>query len=157
PAVYYPYPRWYYPPVRSGLVFSVGIGIGGFFGGGWHGWGGWGWHPAWGSHTVVVNNTFIQRNNFNSVRTRNVTNMPGTSVWSHDAFHRQGVPYPNQVLNQGFGGNMQRNRMPSRAAMPMQAPPRAFGPESHPAPTAGAPSAPARQAFAGRPIPENRP
>jgi len=42
PPVYYPYAHWYYPPVRSGLFFSVGIGIGGYFGHGWGGWGGWG-------------------------------------------------------------------------------------------------------------------
>jgi Protein of unknown function (DUF3300) len=161
PAVYYPYPRWYYPRMRSGIFFSVGIPIGGFFGGNWHGWGGWGWHPAWGSRTVVINNTFIERNNFNSLRTRNVTNMPRTSVWSHDAFHRQGVPYPNQVLNQRFGGNVQRNMMPSRAATPIQGPERAFGPASRPAQMAEAPSVPPSQAYAGRPMPaprmENRP
>lgn len=156
PAVYYPYPRWYYPPMRSGIFFSVGIGIGNFFGGSWHGWGGWGWHPAWGSRTVVVNNTFIQRNNFNSMRMTNVTNMPRTSVWSHDAFHRQGVPYPNQALNQRFGGNVQRNMIPSRAAIPMQGPVRAFGPASRPAPMTGAPSAPPRQPYADRPMPAPR-
>jgi len=52
PSIYYPYPRWYYPR-RSGFFFGVGIGIGGFLGGGWGGWGGWGGHPGWGGRTVI--------------------------------------------------------------------------------------------------------
>jgi hypothetical protein len=71
PAVYYPYPRWYYPAYRSGIFFNVGISVGGFFGRGWGGWGGWGWRPAWGSRTVVVNNTFIRQNNFNTTHFTN--------------------------------------------------------------------------------------
>jgi hypothetical protein len=90
PAVYYPYPRWYYPPVRSGIFFNVGISIGGFFGHGWGGWGGWGWRPAWGNRTVVVNNTFIRENHFNSVH---VTN----------AF--RGGSYRTQAWNNQFRGN----------------------------------------------------
>jgi hypothetical protein len=69
PAVYYPYPRWYYPPYQAGIFFNAGISVGLFFGHGWGGWGGWGWHPAWGSHTVVMNNTFIRQNNFNGAHT----------------------------------------------------------------------------------------
>src|SRR5215475_13123685 len=72
---------------RTGLFFGVGIGFGSFFGVGWGGWGGWGWHPAWGRHDVVVNNVFINRAHFNTVR---VANLSRESVWSHDAFHRQG-------------------------------------------------------------------
>src|SRR5579883_1858351 len=121
PAVYYPYPRWYYP--HSGFYFGVGIGVGAFFGGGWGGWGGWGWHPAWGHRTVIVNNTFIQRNNFNSVR---MANMPRTAVWSHDAFHRQGVPYSNRAVAERFRPNMQvaggRAFASSTRPAPMSAP-----------------------------------
>jgi Protein of unknown function (DUF3300) len=74
PAAYYPYPRWYYPPVyHSGIFFNVGISIGGYFGHGWGGWRGWGWRPAWDRRTVVVNNTFIRQNNFNSTHITNVT------------------------------------------------------------------------------------
>jgi hypothetical protein len=157
PPVYYPYARWYYPPVRSGLFFSVGIGVGGFFGGGWHGWGGWGWHPGWRNHTVVVNNTFIQRNNFSSVR---AANAPRVSVWSHDTFHRQGVPYPNQALNQQFHAGPRPGVMPSRAAIPMQGSGRAFAAPSRPAPMSLPPAA-ARQTFGNRAMPaprmDNRP
>jgi len=123
PAVYYPYARWYYPPVRSGLFFSVGIGIGGYFGRSWGGWGGWGWHPAWGSRTVIVNNNFIRENHFNSTR---IANVGRTSVWSHDAFHRQGVRYPNQSLNQRYAGNFRQNAVAPRSAGSMAAPARSF-------------------------------
>src|ERR1022692_1865794 len=47
PPLYYPYPRWYWPP-RSVIYGGIGFGFGGginvgfFFGGGWNGWGGWG-------------------------------------------------------------------------------------------------------------------
>ena len=99
PPIYYPYARWYYPPVRTGLFFGVGIGVGAFFGFGWGGWGGWGWHPGWGSRTIIVNNTFINRYNFNS----RFAGVRGPSVWSHDAFHRQGVPYSNPAVSQRFG------------------------------------------------------
>jgi hypothetical protein len=129
PPIYYPYAHWYYPPVRSGLFFSVGIGIGGFFGHGWGGWGGWGWHPAWGSRTVIVNNTFIRENPFNVTH---VANVGRTSVWAHDSFHRQGVPYPNQALNQRYAGNFRQNTFARqnafapRSASPVQAPVRSF-------------------------------
>src|ERR1039457_2581224 len=77
PPLWYPYPRWYWPP-RSVIYGGIGFGFGGginvglFFGGGWHGWGGWGWHPGWGNRTIVVNNTFIHQYNFNTTRINNV-------------------------------------------------------------------------------------
>ena len=83
PAVYYPYPRWYYPAYRSGIFFNVGISVGGFFGHGWGGWGGWGWRPAWGSHTVVVNNTFIRHNNFNTTHVTNVSRLYPNRGWNN--------------------------------------------------------------------------
>ena len=55
-----------------GFGFGIGINVGLFFGGGWHGWGGWGWHPGWGDHTVIVNNTFIHQYNFNGAHLNNV-------------------------------------------------------------------------------------
>src|SRR5262249_6711010 len=128
-AICYPYARWYYPPVRSGSFFSVGIGIGGFFGHGWGGWGGWGWHPAWGSRTVIVNNTFIRENHFNVTR---VANVGRKSVWTHDSFHRQGVPYSKQTLNQRYAANFRQNTFARqnafapRAAAPAQTPARSF-------------------------------
>lgn len=130
PPLYYPYARWYYPPVRSGLFFGIGIGIGGFFGHNWFGWGGWGWHPGWGSRTIVVNNTFIRENHFNVTR---VANVGRTSVWAHDAFHRQGVRYPTQALNQRYAGNFRGNSFAPRATAPMQSQVRSFAPASRPA------------------------
>jgi uncharacterized protein DUF3300 len=120
PARYYPYPRWYYAPVRrTGLFFSVGIPVGGFLGGGWGGWGVWGWSPAWRTHTIVVNNTFIRRYNFNA--TRIVATGP-TSVWAHDAFHRHGVPR----LNEQFRSNARLNLRPAPRPAAVPAPARAF-------------------------------
>src|ERR1039458_8309620 len=114
PPLWYPYPRWYWPP-RSVMVGGVGFGFGGginvglFFGGGWRGWGGWGWHPGWGSHSVIVNNAFIHQYNFN---TAHLANMHGTSVWAHDPAHRQGVPYAGAGLNDRFRGNVRQNEVP---------------------------------------------
>jgi hypothetical protein len=109
PPVYYPYPRWGWGPRPIGGVFfnfGVGISIGGFFGGGWGGWGGWGWHPGWGNHTVIVNNTFIHQYNFNSTH---ITNVHGTSSWSHDVTHRQGVPYANRNLTEQYRAPARQN------------------------------------------------
>ncbi len=114
PPLWYPYPRWYWPP-RSviyggvGFGFGVGINVGLFFGGGWHGWGGWGWHPGWGNHTVIVNNTFIHQYNFNSTH---ITNVHGTSVWAHDVGHRAGVPYARPELNDRYRGSVHQNLAP---------------------------------------------
>jgi Protein of unknown function (DUF3300) len=111
PPVWYPYPRWYWPPrpvFGAGVFFGFGSGIaiGTYFGGGWGGWGGWGWHPGWGSRTVIVNNTFINRYNFNSTR---IGNVHGTTVWNHDALHRQGVPYANPALAQRYQAPVRQN------------------------------------------------
>ena len=111
PPLWYPYPRWYWPPrsiIVGGLGFGFGLGInmGFFFGGGWGGWGGWGWHPGWGNHTVIVNNTFIHRYNFN---TANIANVHGTSVWAHDPGHRAGVPYANSALRSQYQGNVRQS------------------------------------------------
>jgi hypothetical protein len=114
PPLWYAYPRWYWPN-RSIIVGGIGFGFGGginiglFFGGGWHGWGGWGWQPGWGNHSVIVNNAFIHQYNFN---TAHLANMHGTSVWTHDAAHRQGVPYATPGLNDRFRGNVRQNVAP---------------------------------------------
>ena len=122
PAVWYPYPRWWWPP-RSvmfgglGFGFGVGINVGFFFGAGWHGWGGWGWHPGWGTHNVIVNNTFIHQYNFNTVR---INNVHGAAAWVHDPGHRQGVPYSRPELNSQYRGavrqNWRRGPMPNKRA-----------------------------------------
>jgi len=103
PAMYYPYASWYYPGAYFG--FGVGIPMGLYFGGGWGGWGGWGWQPGWGGHNVMVNNSFIHRYNFNS---RSSGSLSGRSQWSHDASHRQGVPYSNSALAGRYRGNVRQ-------------------------------------------------
>jgi hypothetical protein len=112
PSLYYPYPRWYWPPRPVGGLFfgfGPGIGIGAYFGGGWGGWGGWGWHPGWGTHTVIVNNTFIHRYNFNSVH---LEQLHGASNWQHDSFHRQGVPYTRPELANRYQAPVRQNLRP---------------------------------------------
>jgi len=112
PPLYYPYPSWYWPPRPVGGLFfnfGPGIGIGLYFGGGWGGWGGWGWHPGWGAHTVIVNNTFIHRYNFNSAH---LAQLHGTSVWQHDAFHREGVPYARPGLATRYNAPVRENLRP---------------------------------------------
>jgi uncharacterized membrane protein YgcG len=144
PPVYYPYARWYYPPYyRTGLFFGVGIGFGAFFGVGWGGWGGWGWHPFWGRHDVIVNNFFINWAHFNTAR---VANLSRESVWSHDAFHRQGVPYANRAVAARFQGNVRQNAMPARAAAVTAG--RSFAAPSR----AATPMASSARSFASRPM-----
>jgi uncharacterized membrane protein YgcG len=145
PPIYYPYASWYYPPYyRTGLFFGVGIGFGSFFGVGWGGWGGWGWHPFWGGHNVIVNNFFINRAHFNAGR---VANLSRESVWSHDAFHRQGVAYPNRALAARFqGSNVRQSAMPARAAA--VTPGRSFAAPSR----AATPMASTARSFASRPM-----
>jgi uncharacterized membrane protein YgcG len=104
PPLYYPYASWYYPGAYFG--FGAGIQIGAYFGGGWGGWSGWGWHPGWRGHSIIVNNNFIHRYNFNSSRGGSLN---GRSDWSHDASHRQGVPYSNAALASRYRGNVRQN------------------------------------------------
>jgi hypothetical protein len=60
----------------------------------------------------MVNNSFIHRYNFNS---RGIGSLNGRSAWSHDASHRQGVPYSNAAVSSRYGGNVRQN-LQSRAA-----------------------------------------
>jgi len=104
-ALYYPYPRWYYPAYANHVYFSRGIYIDAYYGSGWYGsisygptyraWNSWGWRPAWNNRTVVVNNVFIDNHYYNASRPRSVSGT--TASWSHDASHRRGVIYPNTV------------------------------------------------------------
>jgi len=147
PPLWYPYPGWYWPPRTVmvgglGFGFGAGINVGFFFGGGWGGWGGWGWHPGWGAHTVIVNNTFIHRYNFN---TTNIANVHGTSVWTHDATHRAGVPYATPALRDRYRGNVREN------VAPRSAPEVNRGSSSQPAERLGN-----RQVPASRPETQNR-
>jgi hypothetical protein len=114
PPLYYPYASWFYPPYGGGAYWGFGMGIpmGLYFGGGWGGWGGWGWGFGWGGHNIMVNNSFIHRYNFNS---RGIGSLNGTSAWSHDASHRQGVPYSNSAVSSRYRGNVRQN-LQSRGA-----------------------------------------
>ena len=154
PAVWYPYPGWWWPP-RSVIVggwgfgFGMGINVGFFFGFGWHGWGGWGWYPGWGSRTVFVNNTFIHQYNFN---TRNIVNVHGTAAWVHDPAHRMGVPYSRPQLNQQYRATARQNIAPrpsvqqTRNAL-QQSPGERIGSRQIPR---NAPAAENRSAFGGQ-------
>lgn len=133
PALWYPYPRWPWPPrsiLMGGLYFGFGgpISIGLFFGVGWHGWAGWGWQPGWVNHTVTVNNTFIHQYNFN---TAHIANVHATSVWAHDPSHRQGVPYAAPALREQYRGNVRQSvaprAIPEPARAPSAQPPERFG------------------------------
>jgi hypothetical protein len=129
PAAYYPYPRWYYPPVRSGIFFNVGISVGGFFGHGWGGWGGWGWRPAWGSRTVVVNNTFIRQNHFNSVHVSNVARAGSyRAPVSNNQFRGSVGARQNFGARENFSArqNFSPAPTPARAAASFRAPVNSF-------------------------------
>jgi len=155
PPVYYPYPHWYYPRRTAGFFFTFGpaVNVGFFLGGGWGGWPGWGWHPYWGNRVVVVNNTFIERHHFNTAR---APAFSGTSVWSHDAFHRHGVPYPAAALNDRYRANVQQNLRPRGDLQARVAPRPMPGPAPAPAPFARPAPAPAPAPLA-RPAPAPAP
>jgi hypothetical protein len=111
PSLYYPYASWFYPPGYYG--FGIGINMGFYFGGGWGGWGGWGWQPGWGGHNIMVNNSFVHRYNFNS---RGSASLSGTSAWTHNASHREGVPYSNAAVANRYRGAARQNLQTRGAA-----------------------------------------
>ena len=104
--LFYPYPHWYYPPHAHVLYYSPPISLRFYYGAGWQGWNYWGWRPGWTTRTVVVNNTFVHRYNFNSTH---LTNFSGTTTWTHDVTHRQGVPYPSQALTERYRTGVREN------------------------------------------------
>jgi Protein of unknown function (DUF3300) len=118
PSYYYPYPRWYHTPHAPVLYYGRGISVNVYFGStfqSWQGWNSWGWRPVWTGHNIVVNNTFIRGHNLNA---RNYSIPTGSTNWSHDGTHRQGVPYPSRELADRFRG---RNGAPnSIAATPLR-------------------------------------
>jgi hypothetical protein len=142
PYVYWPYPRWHYPlRPRIGVVviWSPPIIINSFLPGPWFGWGAWGWYPAWTTHVVMFNNVFVGRYHFNP---RHIAAFGGPAVWTHDPFHRQGVPYSNRLLTERYRAGTRENL---RSRIPF---------EARPAP----PSMPQRRDRIGnREIPANPP
>ncbi|PYS50685.1 MAG: DUF3300 domain-containing protein [Acidobacteria bacterium] len=145
PAVYYPYPRWYFAPHPHVVFFGAGIRIVDFLGGGWGGWSSWGWYPGWATRSVIINNSFLHRYNFNS---RHITTLTGTTTWSHDAFHRHGVPYPTSALTERFRAGVRQNLRPRE----MPGPARAVVP-SRPSPLFATPG----ERMGNRPIAPNAP
>jgi hypothetical protein len=112
PYVYYPYPRWHYPPrpvMGVVVIWGPPIIITNFFGWGWRGWNAWGWYPVWPTHAVMVNTVFIHHYNFNSLH---LSALVGTTVWTHDAFHRLGVPYPNRAMTERYRAGARENLRP---------------------------------------------
>jgi hypothetical protein len=59
----------------------------------------------------------VHRYNFNTTRIGSVS---GTTTWTHDAYHRQGVPYPAAALTQRYRPGVQDN-LRSRQALAPQA------------------------------------
>jgi hypothetical protein len=152
PAVWYPYPHWWWSGAQIvggvGFGFGGGINVGFFFGAGWHGWSGWGWHPGWGTHTMIVNNTFIHKYNFN---TAHIAQVHGTTTWVHDPAHRQGVPYSRPELNRQYRTAVRQNLAPRPSVEQMR---NAFQGQSErignrQVPT-NAPPAESRSAFGGQ-------
>jgi hypothetical protein len=111
PSLYYPYASWFYPSGYFG--FGAGIPMGFYFGGGWGGWGGWGWQAGWGGRNIMVNNSFIHRYNFNS---RGSASLSGRSNWTHNASHREGVPYSNAAVANRYRGAVRQNLQSHGAA-----------------------------------------
>ncbi|MDP2372653.1 DUF3300 domain-containing protein [Reyranella sp.] len=91
PPPYYPPPPNYGAALMTGMMFGVGMAAGAAM------FGGWNWNH--GNTYVNVNRaTSISANNFNASHYANGT-------WSHDATHRDGVPYRDPGLQQKYGQN----------------------------------------------------
>ncbi len=91
PPPYYPPPPNYGAALMTGMMFGVGMAAGAAM------FGGWNWNH--GNTYVNVNRaTSISANNFNASHYANGT-------WSHDAAHRDGVPYRDPGLQQKYGQN----------------------------------------------------
>ncbi len=91
PPPYYPPPPYYGAALMSGLMFGIGLAAGAAM------FGGWNWNH--GNTYVNVNRaTSISANNFNASRYAN-------GNWTHDATHRDGVPYRDPALQQKYGQN----------------------------------------------------
>lgn len=91
PPPYYPPPPNYGAALMTGMMFGVGMAAGAAM------FGGWNWNH--GNTYVNVNRaTSISANNFNASHYANGT-------WSHDAAHRDGVPYRDPGLQQRYGQN----------------------------------------------------
>jgi hypothetical protein len=123
PALYYPYPGWYWPPdsVMVGGVwfgFYPPVSMVYYFGYGWRGWSGWGWHPAWTTHTLIVNSSFVHRYSFNAAAGMDLR---GNAAWVHDPTHRMGVPYASAALRTQYRASVRSNlagRVPSQYRNP---------------------------------------
>ena len=91
PPPYYPPPPNYGAALMTGMMFGVGMAAGAAM------FGGWNWNH--GNTYVNVNRaTSISANNFNASHYAN-------GNWSHDAAHRDGVPYRDPGLQQKYGQN----------------------------------------------------
>ena len=91
PPPYYPPPPNYGAALMTGMMFGLGVAAGAAM------FGGWNWNH--GNAYVNVNRaTTISANNFNASHYANGT-------WSHDATHRDGVPYRDPGLQQKYGQN----------------------------------------------------
>jgi len=91
PPPYYPPPPNYGAALMTGMMFGLGVAAGAAM------FGGWNWNH--GNTYVNVNRaTSISANNFNASHYANGT-------WSHDATHRDGVPYRDPALQQKYGQN----------------------------------------------------
>lgn len=110
PPVYGVYPPLVYPEIDIGFGWYPGFDIGLCFGGwgGW-GWGGWGWMPDWYGGNILLNSSFFHRYGYGHFH-----ELPyGRPVWSHDPYHRLGVPYGNREVAgrfaaRGMGGQAGR-------------------------------------------------
>ena len=89
-ALSYPYPAMTYPPPAAGLIsFGGGIALGAAFSGCCDA-AGWGWGCNWRAGGVTVNNNFFSRYGYHGVT--------GSSVWAHNPYYREGVPYASAAV-----------------------------------------------------------
>jgi hypothetical protein len=57
----------------------------------------------------MFDSVFVNRYHFNPLR---IASVPGPAVWTHDPFHRQGVPYPDRPLTDRYRASTRENLRP---------------------------------------------
>jgi hypothetical protein len=105
------YPQLGYPSNSLGVWFGRAVNIASYFAGFaglLGGFGGWGWALNWLTHSLFLNGLFFNLFGFHGGAGYGGGFGGGgyaaRSVWVHDPGHRLGVPYPNRVVANRFGG-----------------------------------------------------
>jgi len=106
PPAYGYYPPLAYPAPDYGIVYGVGIFLGGLFSG-LLSFGGWGWGLSWLGHGLFLNGLFFSHFGFHGYGGYGFHGGAGyaaRAAWVHNPSHRLGAPYGGHSAGAGFSG-----------------------------------------------------